>query len=375
MRQGRYAARRGVRGAAPQFVTISPSIGVGGLEAAITTPREPPEALESRGKPAGRVAETGARAVGRVERRGAGLRSSSSRTTAASRSAGVRGAASPAGPGSRSSSSTTRPRTEASRPSPTCPSRGSSSTTTAASRTAATSGGGRRTGDYVLFLNPDAVDPRAPTSRASRRVLDAEPRVGAVAPKILHSTRRARLVAAALPAPAVDLRAGALPAPDPSRARRGRTRSSAARRPIERPTAARVGLGRVHARAPQRARGARRARRGLLHVLRGHGPLQAALGRGPRRPLRAVRGRRPRGRRVRAASFAHPGARREPRPLRRASTGAGRRRCSSGSGSRSARSRTRSSRAAAGRRARDTHARSRRLVSQPAHLAGWARNA
>ena len=42
-------------------------------------------------------------------------------------------------------------------------------------------------GEHVLFLNPDAVLP-APNLSHLAGVLDAEPQVGAVAPKILHST-------------------------------------------------------------------------------------------------------------------------------------------------------------------------------------------
>jgi GT2 family glycosyltransferase len=44
-----------------------------------------------------------------------------------------------------------------------------------------------RKGDFVLFLNPDATIAEADVRRLAS-VLDAEPRVAAVAPKILHST-------------------------------------------------------------------------------------------------------------------------------------------------------------------------------------------
>ena len=62
------------------------------------------------------------------------------------------------------------------------------------------------TGRYVLLLNPDArID--GDSLRALVDVLDEEPSVGAVAPRIVHDRRLARPLATPLSAPQVDVRA------------------------------------------------------------------------------------------------------------------------------------------------------------------------
>ena len=133
-----------------------------------------------------------------------------------------------------------------------------------------------------------------------------------------------------------------------------------------------VGLGRVHPRPPRGARSARRPRRGLLHVLRGHRPLPAAAVRGLRARVRA-----------RARSSCTSAARRPLAPAccrcsRRAESGtrgsiaAGSSRCSSASASRSGRRRT--SLVGRGGRAARAGTRGRSLaVAKPAQLADPAR--
>ncbi len=169
-------------------------------------------------------------------------------------------------------------------------------------------------GDYVLFLNPDARLPEDDLRRLAS-VLDAEPGVGAVGPRILHST-------------------GEL---DFSQRRFPRLRSTYAQalflhrifpralwadetvrraEDYERPGPAEWISGACMLVRRSALEELGRARRGLLPLLRGHRPLQAPVGRGPRGPLRAGRDVGPRGRRLRSAGIAHPGARREPGALR-----------------------------------------------------------
>ena len=64
---------------------------------------------------------------------------------------------------------------------------------------------------FVLFLNPDATIDRNSVLRLVR--VTEEPAVGAAAPEVVASRRRAALLAAPVSAPAVALRAGVVPAP------------------------------------------------------------------------------------------------------------------------------------------------------------------
>ena len=102
---------------------------------------------------------------------------------------------------------------------------------TAASRTGVNAGWRAGSAPYVLLLNPDARIEAASLRALVPACSTRSPRVGAVAPRIVHDDGVARLLAAPVPSPAVDVRAGALPAPRLPAARRGRTSSSATRTP------------------------------------------------------------------------------------------------------------------------------------------------
>ena len=124
---------------------------------------------------------------------------------------------------------------------------------------------------------PRRADRRRRRSTRSSRRSRADPAPALVGPRILDDDGDARLEPAPLPAPALDLRPGALPAPRcwPRRAWTDElVRDPAA---YERPAHAGVGLRRLHARPPRRLRGDRRLRRGLLPLLRGHRPLPAPV--------------------------------------------------------------------------------------------------
>ena len=200
------------------------------------------------------------------------------------------------------------------RPAPArCPSRRSRSRRTAASRTAATSAGApaaRRTSSSSTRTRGSGPMPLATlvaeldARRARRRGRAAD----------RGARRLARLLAPPLPAPALELRAGALPPPRLSRGdvggrgdpRSGRVRACAP---------CRVGLRRLLRRAPERARGDRRPRRELLPLQRGRRHLRADLAIGARGAVRAGGARRARGRRVGATRAAAADPRRQPDPL------------------------------------------------------------
>ena len=98
-----------------------------------------------------------------------------------------------------------------------------------------------------------------------------------------------------------------------------------------------LGLGRVHPRAPDGSRGARRLRRGLLHVLRGHRPVPPTARCRARASVRAGGGHHAHRRRLRPTCVAPAGPRGRAGSGTPASTGARRPRCSSASESRSRR--------------------------------------
>ena len=271
--------------------------------------------------------------------------SSSSPTTAATRC----GAASPRSAPSRACGSrwSTTPRPPATRwpRSPTSTWTPCARRATAASRTAATSGSAaaRRRSSSSSTQTPGSTPSRCARSSPRWRRTRGAGLVGAAHPR---RRRLARVQPAALPPPALDVLEGAVPAPRPA-ARELDGRAGPRRGGVRARRDRRVGLGRVHARAPRGLRAARRVRRAAVPVLRGHRPLPAALGGRPRGPLRAGGARPPRGRRV-------VGDRTRPRRSQlaaasttRASITAAWRRSWSGSASRSTRRRTRSPRSPA----------------------------
>ena len=216
--------------------------------------------------------------------------------------------------GPRSPWSTTRRPTTRWPRSPTCRCAPSGPAATAASPRAATSGSPRATRPYVLLLNPDARLERAGLE-ALVALLDAQPQAGLAAPRILEDGRRARLQPAPLPAPALDLRAGAVPAPALA-ARRLDRRADPRPRRLRAARLAGLGVRRLHADQARGARAAGRARRGLLPLLRGHRPLRAPARRRLDDPLRA-RGRGPpRGRGLGRPRGAVRRVRAQPRALR-----------------------------------------------------------
>ena len=135
-----------------------------------------------------------------------------------------------------------------------------------------------------------------PTPGSTRASLDAlvaalrdDPGAALVGPRHPRRRRLARVQPAPLPAPALDLRQGAVPAPRCSRWRAWTDELIRDPAAYERAGHRRVGVGRLHARAPRRLRGARRLRRGAVPLLRGHRPLPAPVAGRPQRPLRARR--------------------------------------------------------------------------------------
>ena len=137
---------------------------------------------------------------------------------------------------------------------------------------------GARRGDapFILFLNPDARI-EADALETLVAALRDDPGAGLVAPrivddegKLLWSLRRFPRQRSTF---GLALFAHRLWP-------RSRWSDELVRDPAayERPGHAGVGVGRLHARAPERVRGAGRLRRGLLPLLRGHRPLPARLG-------------------------------------------------------------------------------------------------
>ncbi len=176
---------------------------------------------------------------------------------------------------------------------------------------------------YVLFLNPDArIDAESPRraragARGSTR-RSAPSRRASSTPTAASTTRSAGSRDCARRTPGRSSCTGSF--------RRRTWTDELVREPagLRAPSYARLGLRRLPPRAPLGARGARRARRGLLHVLRGHRPLPAACA----PPATSwstspTRGRRARGRRLGAtARRCCPSWRRAGSATRR-STGAG----------------------------------------------------
>ena len=113
--------------------------------------------------------------------------------------------------------------------------------------------------------------------------------------------RQARLLAASISASPFDLCPSAVLAPALSQREVG-GRAGAGASSVRGSRSCRVGLRGVSARAPVGAGRARRPRRRLLHVLRGHRSLPAHPGRGPRSALR-----------TRGNGFAHEGGGSAPR--------------------------------------------------------------
>ena len=245
------------------------------------------------------------------------------------------------------------------------------SSETAASRTAATSGWRAGHAPYVLLLESRRSHRRRRRSTRSSRVLEQTRGRRGRRRSISIADGMARFLAAAVPAPPLDVCAGALPASALSRRRLDR-RAGPRSGGLRSARAARLGLGRLHPRAPAGARSARRIRRGLLHVLRGHRPLPAPA----RRRLRRSSSSR---RRVvvheggasapRAALL--PVLAAQPDPLRDEAPRPPRGRCSNGSASRSARSRTsaRRARRPAGRGSAMRGRCARALTHRPSDLA------
>ena len=166
----------------------------------------------------------------------------------------------------------------------------------------------------VLFLNPDArIDAEGLERLAA--VLEAEPDVAIVGPRLLEDGDRL------VPSMRRFQRTGSTWAQAlflHRVLRRAAWANEIVRDPaaLRRRRPPRVALGRLHARTPRRARADRRLRRGLLPLLRGHGPVRAAAGRGPRDPLRAGRRGSPRGRALGAAGQPLRGPRSQPHALR-----------------------------------------------------------
>src|SRR5262249_16157911 len=130
-----------------------------------------------------------------------------------------------------------------------------------------------------------------------------------------RSRRRARVLAATVPAAVVDLRQSVLRAPRAAARALGR-RDREGPPQVRGRSRCRVALRRLPADAPPGPRTPPRVRRPLLPLLRGRGPLPAGLAARASRALRAVGRREPRRRRIGAARGTAPGPRLEPRPLR-----------------------------------------------------------
>ena len=89
--------------------------------------------------------------------------------------------------------------------------------------------------EFVLLLNPDArARRRRPRARSWTRCAPIRA-LGAVGPRTVDERARCLFTPAALPAAALDLRAGAVPAPRWRRSPPGRTTRSATRRPTSGP--------------------------------------------------------------------------------------------------------------------------------------------
>ncbi len=314
-----------------------------------------PDCGRGAGPDTGRAARRGAGTLPRRAGRGRRRRLLQQR----GRAARVRRAARRDAATSTWSSSTAPRRTTASPASPTCRSTTIPLPRTAASRTAATPAGGAATAPYVLFLNPDATIDRRLARAAGRGRRGADPRVGAVAPRIVEPDGTLDFSLRRFPRlRSTYAQALFLHRLFPRRDVDGRARSATRPRtsgPARREWASGACLL-VRRSALERAR---RARRRLLPLLRGHRPLPAAARRGLDIRFEPAATVVHDGGASAPAGGAAAGARGEPRALRAQAPARRTWRCSSGSASRSARSRTRSSPAAARQRAAAGCARSR----------------